>query len=158
LVQPSPPGWVQPNRPGPGSVKPTQSRPLTRTPLSLPSSSSATAVATAIARRFWPTQATSAAATWGKQCASLSTASSTKWIWGTPPLQGDPLPSLAWDPSAPTTSDHDATVVTLAVLVLCFCGVFGDRAAQVEASPMGAPCAVTPPPVKTTLGRVWSAA
>jgi hypothetical protein len=90
-------------------------------------------------------------------CAPLSSVSSTKWIWRTPPLRGDPLPSLARDLPAPTTSGHEATVVSLAVLVMCFYGVGGGRAAQVEASLLGAPCAAMPPPVKSSLGRAWSA-
>jgi hypothetical protein len=58
---------------------------------------------------------------------------------------------------APIASKLDTTPELLLVLVVHLRGGRGGWAAQVEASSVGAPCAATPPPVKTSSGCAWLA-
>jgi hypothetical protein len=154
LIQPSPPGWLtltgsglgRSNRPSP--FCPAHSS-LSRA-LSPVSPNRLT-----VARRFRPPLAPSAATTLGQMLASASSSSPTKQIWKTLPLRGDPVLDLARVSPAFVAFELDTSPDLLSVFA-AWC--LGGWAAQVEVSPMGAPCAAMSPPVKTSLGRAWSAA
>jgi hypothetical protein len=89
MVQPSPPGWVQPNRPGPGSVKPTQSSP-SLAPLSLSSPSGKPKLpppSPADSGRLWRPPSPTHGANGAPQ---RPLPPSSSWIWRSPPLREIP--------------------------------------------------------------------